>query len=65
MKSPMKLIAVLCKVSKIINSFNEFGAKVFHCLVERRVKTKNSFFTFAVDVVINSETLKSFIKILF
>ena len=65
MKSPMKLIAVLCKVSKIINLFNEFGAKVFHCLVERRVRTKNPFSTFAVDMVINSETSKSFIKILF
>lgn len=65
MKSPMKLIAVLCKVPKIINSFNEFGAKVFHCLVERRVKTEDPFSTFAIEVkpIISSEIFKIFIRL--
>ena len=38
---------------------NEFGTKAFCSLFERRVKTENSFSTFAVEGVISSEILKS------
>lgn len=54
-------------VSKIINLSNDFGAKTFHCLVERRVKTEDPFSTFAIEVksIINSEIFKIFIKLFF
>lgn len=38
---------------------NEFGTKAFCSLFETRVKTENSFSTFAVEGIINSEILKS------
>lgn len=41
---------------------NQFGANTLNSLVETRVKTKDLFSTLAVEGVINSEILKSFIE---
>ena len=48
-----------------INLFNEFGANVFHSLVERKVKTENRLSTFAVVGVVNTEIFMGFIKLPF
>ena len=44
---------------------NDFGAKAFCSLLKRKGKTENSFSAFVGEGVINSEMLKSFIKLLF
>ena len=48
-----------------ISLSNEFGASVFRSLVERKVKTENRLFTFAVVWVVNTEVFMSFIKLPF
>ena len=49
----------------LISLFDEFGANVFHNLVERKGKTENRLSTFAVVVVINTEIFMSFINLPF